>query len=406
MRKRLLTPLLGCALAMGVVACGGDDESSSTGSGGGGGAGSPVKFTFIADQAGPGGLYGKNVLEGAQYNVDRINEAGGVNGHMLEMETVDSASEQAQAAAAMTKAARGDNAAVLYGPLSQSALAMAPIAQREKMPFIVSYASVDEITAPGDYIYRTSTSEGDYYEGMVEYLAKQEGMKTMTIVFASDNATAVGNAEKTFPELSEKYGVEILDTISVKSTDTDYSSSASKIASQNPDGVAVLILGEGVNTAVTAMRRAGYEGIFFGSSALGAGALEASGEAGRDTYYPASILASPEVPWASGKQFLEDYEAAKSEPPTAFQAGGNDAIQMLVEAIKKVGDGEVNPESIHTALGEVAQAGFSGATGDPVKFSPERIAVTPGTLVLWDGEKETYPPNQDPPLLNAYEEAE
>lgn len=403
MRKRLLMPLLGCALAMGAVACG-EDESTGSGSGGGGGGSSPVKFTFIVDQAGPGGLYGKNILEGAQFNLDRINKAGGAGGHMLEMEVVDSASDQAQAAAAMTKAARGDNAAVLYGPLSQSALAMAPIAQREKIPFIVSYASVDGITQPGDYIYRTSTSEGDYYDGMVEYLAKQNDMKTMTIVFASDNATAVGNAEKTLPALAEKYGVEILDTISVKSTDTDYSSTAAEIAGQNPDGVAVLILGDGVNTAVTAMRRAGYEGVFFGSSALGAGALKASGEAGRDTYYPASTLPSPELPWASGKQFLEDYEAAKGTPATAFQAAGNDQIQLLAEAVEKVGDAEVDAESIRTALAEVTQAGFAGATGDPVKFSPERVAVTPGALVVWDGEKETYAPDQDPPLLNAYGE--
>jgi branched-chain amino acid transport system substrate-binding protein len=403
MRKRWLMPLLVCAMALVVGACGGDDESSGGGGGGGSSDSSPVKFTFIVDETGPGGLYGKGVLEGAKFNLDRINKEGGVNGRKLEMDVVDSASDQAQATAAMTKAARGDNAAVLYGVLGQSALAIAPIAQREKMPLTISYASVDEITQPGDYIYRISTSEGHYYDGMMKYLSEQKGMKTMTVWYASDNATAVGNAEKTMPELAKKYGIEILDTVSVKSTDTDFGSSASKIAEQNPDGVAVLILGAGVNTAITALRRAGYEGALFGSSALGAGALKASGENGKDTYYPANFLATDDVPWESGKKFLEDYKAATGKDPTAFQAAGNDQIQFLADAVAKI-DGEVNAESVHTALADVSKAGFTGATGDPVKFDDTRNAVTPGLLVLWDGTKETFAPDQQSPLLEAYGE--
>jgi branched-chain amino acid transport system substrate-binding protein len=406
MGSRFLTPLVVCALAFGAAACGGDDEEPATDTGSGGAAATesaaPVKFTFIADTTGPGALYGKGVVEGAQFNVDRINKAGGAAGHQLEMEVVDSASEQGQATAAMTKAARGDNAAVLYGVLSQNALAMAPIAQREKMPLIISYSSVDEVTKPGDYIFRTSTSEGKFYDGMVEYLNKNKGMKTMDVWFASDNATAVGNAEKTMPALAEKYGVKIVDSVSVKSTDTDFSSSAAQIAEKNPDGVAVLILGNAVNTAITALRRGGYDGALFGSSALGAGALTAAGESGKDTYYPASILTSPDVPWASGKTFLEEYEAATGKEPTAFNAAGSDQVQFLADAIAKAPDGEVDSEALHTALNEVAKTGFSGATGDPVKFDDQRIAVSPGLLVLWDGKKETFAPDQDTPLLDEY----
>lgn len=406
MRKHLLVPFLICLLAFVVAACGEDEEPSGGGgtttSASGGEASDPVKFTFIADQAGPGGLYGKAVLEGAQLNVDRINGEGGINGHKLEMEVVDSASDQAQATAAITKVARGEDDAALYGVLSQSALAMGPIAQREKIPFLVSYSQVPEVTKPGDFIYRTSTSEGEWYDGMVKYLAEQKDMKKMTIYYASDNATAVTNTEKVVPGLAEKHGVEIVDKVSVKSTDTDFSSTASKIAEQNPDGVMVLILGAGVNTAITALRRAGYEGVLFGSSALGAGALAAAGEDAANTYYPSSILASEEVPWESGKAFLELFKEKNGKDPTAFHAAGYDQVQLLAEAVGKV-DGEVTRESLHAALAEVKSAGFSGATGDPVKFDDNRIAVTPGLLVLWDGKKETFAPDQPVPFFEGYD---
>lgn len=387
---------LASALLLAVSACGG-----SGGADGGDNGIGPIDVAFIADRSGPGALYGDKILEGAQFNVDRINAAGGVGGREIRMEIIDSASQQQQAVAAVTRAARTGVDAIMYGPLSANALAMAPVAQREQVPLVISYASVDAITEAGDYVFRTSTSEGRFYEGMLATL-KANGMDSTAILYANDVATAVENAEQVLPRLAEQYGVQITDTVAVGSAETDYSAAVTQIAQENPDGVAMLVLGPAVTSSITALRRTGFDGVLFGSSALGAGALTDAGPDAADTYYPASYIPSPDLPWASGVQFTQDYEAATGTPPDSFTAAGHDQIEFLQAALEVIGDGEVTRESIRDALAQVTETGFEGATGTPVKFDDNRIAVTPGVLVRWDGSAETLAPGQEPPLLDAY----
>lgn len=378
-----------------LAACGGDTGSSADAS-----AGDTVKITFIADTSGAAAYLGKDFAAGAEYAVNKINADGGVGGRNLELEAVDSASDQATAVGAMTKAARSDSSAVLYALLSQNALAMAPVAQREKVPFIVGQSSVDGITQAGDYVYRTSTSEGTYYEPMLKTLA-DSGAKSTAILYASDNPTAVTNATKTLPAIAKKLGLEITDTVPVKTDETDYSQAASRIADGNPDVVADLVFGPAVTTSIKALRGAGFDGPLYGSMAFGAGALAPAGPAAADTYYPSSFIPADDLPWDSGIEFAKAYEAETGDEPTFAAASGHDQVIFLATALEQIGDGDVTRASIKDALADVATKGFTGATGDPVAFDDVRVAKAPGVLVRWDGKKETVAKEQPVPLLPA-----
>lgn len=377
-----------------LAACGG------TSGGSGAAAGDTVPVTYIADTSGPGALYGKDFEAGAKYAVEQVNEAGGVNGRDLEVTFVDSASEQQSAVGAVTKAAKSDDVAVMYALLSQNALAMAPIAQRSKIPFIVGQSGAEGIVEAGDYVYRTTTSEGEYYTSMLETLSKS-GAKSTAILYASDNPTAVGNATETIPGIAKKLGMTITDTVPVKTADTDFSQPASRIADGNPDVVANLTFGPAVTTSIKAIRDAGFDGSLYGTTALGAGALKPAGAAAKDTFYPSTFIPASGLPWASGVSFGTDYEEATGNSATFATAGGHDQIMFLVEALKTIGDGEVTRDSVKKAMAQVADTGFTGATGDPVKFK-DRVAVSPGVLVRWDGSAETVAPDQPAPLLATY----
>ncbi|MFI5426684.1 ABC transporter substrate-binding protein [Aeromicrobium sp. UC242_57] len=182
-----------------VAACGGTSGGSDAA------AGDTVSVTYIADTSGPGAFYGKDFAAGAKYAVKQINEDGGIGGRELKVSFVDSASEQQSAVGAVTKAAKSDDIAVMYALLSQNALAMAPIAQRSKIPFIVGQSGSDGIVEAGDYVYRTTTSEGEYYRSMLETLSKS-GAKSTAILYASDNPTAVDNATETIPGIVKGAG--------------------------------------------------------------------------------------------------------------------------------------------------------------------------------------------------------
>jgi branched-chain amino acid transport system substrate-binding protein len=377
-----------------TAACG------SSGSSGGSAAGDVLKITYIADTSGPGAFYGKDYVAGAKYAVDQVNAEGGVGGRTLDLEVVDSASNQQTAVGAMTKAVKSDSSAVMYALLSQNALAMAPIAQRSKVPFIVGQSGVDGITEAGDYVYRTTTAEGRFYEAMLSTLHDQ-GASSTAILYASDNPTAVTNATKTIPAIAKKLGMTITQTVPVKTADTDYSQPASRIADSSPDVIADLTFGPAVTTSIQALREAGFDGPLYGTSALGAGALKPAGAAAKDTYYPSVFIPSPKLPWASGTSFLSEYQKATGSAPSFSAAGGHDQVMLLVAALQEIGKGDVTHESVKDALASVAGKGFVGATGDPVRFV-DRAAVTPGVLVRWDGEAETVAPDQPSPLLAAY----
>lgn len=377
-----------------VAACGGTSGGSDAA------AGDAVSVTYISDTSGPGAFYGKDFAAGAKYAVKQINEAGGVGGRELKVSFVDSASDQQSAVGAVTKAAKSDDIAVMYALLSQNALAMAPIAQRSKIPFVVGQSGTDGIVEAGDYVYRTTTSEGEYYSSMLETLSKR-GAKSTAILYASDNPTAVGNATETIPGIAKKLGMKVTDTVPIKTADTDFSQPASRIVDGNPDVVANLTFGPAVTTSIKAIREAGFDGPLYGTTALGSGALKPAGAAAEDTFYPSTFIPAADLPWASGVAFGTEYEKKTGNKASFSTAGGHDQIMFLVEALRKIDKGNVTRESVKTALAQVADEGFTGATGDPVKFK-DRVAVTPGVLVRWDGLAETVAPDQPAPLLTAY----
>lgn len=388
---------LTAAVLIGVAGC----SSSGDSSGSSAAATDSVKITYIADETGPGAFYGKGFVKGARYFADKVNAAGGIGGRSLDLTVVDSASDQATAVGAMTAATKSDAQIVMYSLLSGNALAMAPLAQKAKMPFLVGQAGVEGITSAGDYVYRTSTSEGDYYPGMINSFVSK-GAKTMSIIYASDNATAVNNAKNTLPKAAADLGITIKDTIAVKTADTDYSSPATQIAESRPDVLVALVFGPAATTAITAIRNAGFDNPIAGSAALGAGALAAAKDAAKDTYYPSAFIPSTDLAWKSGVDFYNGYKRSTGEEPTFMVAGGNDQIQFLADALEKIGEGEVTRDTIKNALAEVAKAGFSGATGDPLKFGETRAAIGPGVLVRWDGTKETVAAESSYPLLPGY----
>ncbi|MDT9592211.1 ABC transporter substrate-binding protein [Nocardioides zeae] len=388
-------PLAALVLAGSLLAgCAGGSNSDEA-------AGDVVRITYIADLTGPGAFYGEDWAAGAEYAVDEINDAGGIGGRTLEIDVVDSASDQAAAVGAMNSAARSDSSVVMYALLSQNALAMAPVAQREEVPFIVGQSSVDGVTDVGDFVYRTSTSEGDYYGAMLRNLQEQ-GVESTAILYAGDNPTAVTNATERIPAIAEELGIEVTDTIEVRTADTDYSQPASRIVEGSPDAVANLTFGPAVTTSIQALRSAGYDGPLYGTSALGSGALTPAGDAAVDTYYPSAFIPAADLPWASGVAFLEEYEAATGDQPSFSTAGGHDQVAFLAAALESIGEGEVTRNSLKDALAVVAADGFVGATGDPIRFGEDRIADTPGVLVRWDGTTETVAPGQQGPLLDGY----
>jgi len=136
------------ALALALAACGG------TGSTGGTSTtsyqGKTIQLGAILSLTGAGGVYGPSSKKGADLAVETINNSGGVNGAKISLDTRDDASDKAQSAqVAQTLIQQGQLLALLGPTLSNSAVAVHPLAENFKIPILaVSTTGINIVPVP------------------------------------------------------------------------------------------------------------------------------------------------------------------------------------------------------------------------------------------------------------------
>src|SRR5216683_1678180 len=163
MRRVRLVSLLVAAVIAG--ACG------STGGGGTSGnsyAGKTIKLGAVLSITGAGGVYGPQSRDGMNLAVDQINKTGGVNGAQISLTVSDDASLQTQSAQVAQTMIQSDQDLALLGPtLSNSAVAVHPLAENQKIPILaVSTTGINIVpncnfpsTVACRYVFRDSLGE-------------------------------------------------------------------------------------------------------------------------------------------------------------------------------------------------------------------------------------------------------
>src|SRR5713226_1124423 len=150
-----------------IAACG---SSGNTGGGNSANAyaGKTIKFGAILSITGAGGVYGPQSRDGAMLAVKQINASGGINGATIDLEVQDDASLAATSAQKAQTLITGSLDLALLGPtLSNSAVAVHPLAESLKIPILaVSTTGIHIVpdcnyptATPCRYVFRDSLGE-------------------------------------------------------------------------------------------------------------------------------------------------------------------------------------------------------------------------------------------------------
>lgn len=380
MGRRLVAAAAAMALAA-VAGCGGDDEATAGGGGGGDDAVESVQVTAIIDATGMAGFSGKPEVRGLELGIDQLNATGEYD---IDLTVEDTGSDQTQAVNLMNKAARSDADLVMFGAISAEALALAPIAQRERVPTIFMQSGVDGVVQAGDHAFRVTTPLKLFFPALFDYLEEQ-GVKRVGSFYAGDSATVAEIAEDVIPGLAEEHGMELVPLGTVTSTQTDFRSVASKVADAAPDALFQGTQGSSGPTIVSQIRRAGYDGIIFNPSAFACGVLDPLGARADALVWPQWFHADTDLP--VGQRFVKDYEAEYGEEPCTFAGEAYDATLLLKEALDHI-DGDVTRESLQQALVAATEAGFPATQAEPLTFE-ERDARGGGFVIRRDDGKDT-----------------
>ena len=140
-------------------------------------AAEPIRIGLVAALSGQSALSGEAITRGITIAIDEINAAGGLlGGRKLELVRRDDESNPAKGVTAARELIFRQKVAVMFGGLDTPvSLAIVPLANQEKVPFVGAWAAGTPITNNGadpNFVFRVSAVDEIVNVAMLEYAQK------------------------------------------------------------------------------------------------------------------------------------------------------------------------------------------------------------------------------------------
>ena len=202
----------------------------------------PIRIGAVYPLSGNNAMVGTNILRGIDFAVEEINEAGGVNGRMLEVIKADT---QGDAHIASTQASRlitDDNVEVLLGcHQSASTEALFDLCEQLKVPALTAISTVDALTEQKrEYCFRLCPTNSMYTDAVFHYLqdqASQAGKNMETIAVIADQSMIGQEAIKGVEYYAPRYGMTIADEIAYPQGSADLTDEVEELKRTDADAV-------------------------------------------------------------------------------------------------------------------------------------------------------------------------
>lgn len=141
-------------------------------------AADPIKIGLVTALSGQSALAGEAITRGLTIAIDEINAKGGLlGGRKLELVRRDDEANPAKGVLAARELIHREKVAVLFGGLDTPvSMAIVPLANQEKVPFMGPWAAGTPITKNGanpNFAFRVSAVDEIVNVGMLEYAQKK-----------------------------------------------------------------------------------------------------------------------------------------------------------------------------------------------------------------------------------------
>ncbi len=193
-----------------------------------------IKIGFIGAMTGP--VAKEGMYEAVRLAVDDINSKGGINSHPIELIAEDGRCDSKTAVDAMNKLINIDKVKiVLGGHCTPESLAIAPVAQANKVLMLASITTSPALTGIGDYVLRTSPVSVVQADLVSDLAYNKIGVRKMAIVYEqTDYSRPI--AEKMRDNFSKLTG-EVVVFEAYTSGTTDFRTVLTKIKSKGADSI-------------------------------------------------------------------------------------------------------------------------------------------------------------------------
>ena len=351
----------------------------------------PITVGVVMPLTGDGASYGIPINRAGDMAVEEINAAGGIAGQQIKVVLEDGKCDGKEATGAAQKLINVDQVKVIMGGVcSSETLAMAPLAEAAKVLVISPGSSSPDITAAGDFIFRTYASDAAAGAVAGEYGYNKMGAKKAAII--SETKDYAQGLRKVFKEKFTALGGTIVADETYNTGDTDMRTQILKIKTAAPDLVylvpqtpapGVLLLKQLAVSGVTAKRLTAE--VLLGRNVVSDNATVMEGLIGIETWFDekgdlaATMLAKYKTKYGEDPQF------------PAMMANMYSQFYLLKAAVEAVGLDADKIKDYFYGVKEWSHALGSltfDANGDPVGLPYSVKQVTGGELK----ELEVYRP--------------
>ena len=321
-----------------------------------------IKIGALLPMSGPGSYFGAQDKQGIELALEQVNRTG-AGGYKLDVKYEDSSCSPLPATQAAKRLLEQYKPDVVIGEeCSDATLAIMPLMEQAKVPFLNAGSSSIKITEPGNpWTFRIMPNEVMQGVDIATNAYNRLNARTAVLLYENTNA-GIGNA-KVFNDTFTKLGGRILADIGFGRDINDFTSIATRIAGVGKIDVIPTYTLEGQGLKITqALAQAGVtkggggQAIQLGTIWLPFGFEQKAGKAALG--YVRIVQFDPTDQRALVRGFIDAFKAKFNQEPTHLHAHAYDQIALIADTVKRGGK---DAQSIRDGL--AATKSFSGVTG-------------------------------------------
>jgi len=310
--------------------------------------GEPVVVGIPLPLSGAKAAFGEAKRNAYQLAADQVNAEGGLDGRPLALVFRDTAGDPATAAE-VGEELIAEGATLLIGEFSSGcALALAAVAQRLSVPYLVDSAAADAITQQkSPYVFRLNPPAGLLAQGLESFLTGVVHPRSLAIVYErSDYGSSCARAMR---EWCRRNGVTVPVFEAYEPGALDFGPLLERVGQASPD---VLYMVSYLVDASLLVRQARAKAL---SVRLLAGAgggfvlpefVESAGQAAENVV--SAAVWAPTLGYPGAAVFAETYRARFGRYPGHHAAEAYAAIEVVADALRRAASTE--PDRVREAL--------------------------------------------------------
>lgn len=365
----LIVPMAGCPK---------DDDGNGDGNGG---TIADIKIGAVMDLTGALAFMGELISQSVQLAVDKINDAGGIDGAQIDLIIEDGKTDPVAGFEAVKKLHGVNGCNIIIGPMISGAVIASGEYAAANNILIISPSATSPLLA--DQAWRTNvfrTCPSDLYQGAAIAQLVVEGGYQRVAIAVIDNQYGVGVADAVVAELAGT-GIEIMDPITkYDATKLDYLTELTLIQNWDPDCVvhtgyaddSSILFKQAGQLGLDTIQWITSEGVYSDQTLLDAASAQFMADAVIGTAFTAS--------GAAYDQFFAEFVAEYGTEPMVYCDTVYDATMLALDAIANTG-GAFNVNLVAAEVLRLAD-GYSGVSGSvTLDELGDRIG---GNFAVWE----------------------